>query len=126
MFYTYILRNFFLSIPDSLYYSARVDGSSNWRYLWRIMVPIAKPALVTIGLLNAITCWNSFLWAVLVTNNPESRTLPFGLYAFMTSSGIRYERLMAAATIVVLPMIILFICFRKQIVTGVSRGGLKG
>lgn len=126
IFYTYILRNFFASIPDSLYYSARVDGASNWRYLWRIMVPIAKPALVTIGLLNAIACWNSFLWTVLVTNNPESRTLPFGLYAFMTSSGIRYERLMAAATIVVVPMIILFICFRKQIVTGVSRGGLKG
>ena len=126
VFYTYILRNFFLSIPDSLYYSARVDGASNWRYLWRIIVPMAKPALVTIGLLNAITCWNSFMWTVLVTNSAESRTLPFGLYAFMTSSGIRYERLMAAATIVVIPMIILFICFRKEIVTGVSRGGLKG
>ena len=126
IFYTYILRNFFLSIPDSLYYSARVDGASNWRYLFRIMIPIAKPALATIGLLNAITCWNAFLWTVLVTNTPESRTLPFGLYAFMTSSGIRYERLMAAATIVVVPMIILFLLFRKQIVTGVSRGGLKG
>jgi multiple sugar transport system permease protein len=126
VFYTYILRNFFLSIPDSLYYSARVDGASNWKYLWRIMVPIARPALVTIALLNAIICWNSFLWTVLVTNNPESRTLPFGLYAFMTSSGIRYERLMAAATVVVIPMVIIFLCFRKYIVTGVSRGGLKG
>ena len=66
------------------------------------------------------------MWTVLVTNSAESRTLPFGLYAFMTSSGIRYERLMAAATIVVIPMIILFIFFRKEIVTGVSRGGLKG
>ena len=87
---------------------------------------MADHGAVTIGLLDAIACWNSFLWTVLVTNNPESRTLPFGLYAFMTSSGIRYERLMAAATIVVIPMIILFICFRKNIVTGVSRGGLKG
>ena len=126
IFYTYILRNFFLSVPDSLYYSARVDGAGNWMYLWRLMVPIAKPALVTIGLLNAITCWNSFLWSVLVTNSTEVRTLPFGLYAFMTSSGIRYERLMAAATIVVVPMIVLFIFCRKSIVTGVSRGGLKG
>ncbi len=126
IFYTYILRNFFLSIPDSLYYSARVDGASNWRYLWRVMVPISKPALVTIGLLNAITCWNSFLWSAIVTNSTEVRTLPFGLYAFMSSSGIRYERLMAAATIVVIPMILLFICCRKSIVTGVSRGGLKG
>lgn len=126
VFYTFILRNFFLSIPDSLYYSARVDGASNWKYLWRIMVPMAKPSLVTIGLLNAITCWNSFLWTVIATNSTEVRTLPFGLYAFMTTSGIRYERLMAAATIVVVPMIILFILFRKDIVTGVSRGGLKG
>lgn len=126
IFYVYVLRNFFLSIPDSLYYSARVDGASNWTYLWKIMVPMAKPALVTIAILNAITTWNAFLWTVLVTNKTESRTLPFGLYAFMTSSGIRYERLMAAATIVVIPMIILFIIFRKNIVTGVSRGGLKG
>jgi len=126
IFYTYILRNFFLSIPDSLYYSARVDGASNWKYLWRIMVPIARPALVTIALLNTILCWNSFLWTVLVTNKTETRTLPFGLYTFMTSSGVRYERLMAAATIVVVPMVILFLCFRKYIVTGVSRGGLKG
>lgn len=126
IFYTYILRNFFLSVPDSLYYSARVDGAGNWLFLWRIMVPIAKPALVTIGLLNAITCWNSFLWSVLVTNSAEVRTLPFGLYAFMTSSGIRYERLMAAATMVVAPMIVLFVFCRKSIVTGVSRGGLKG
>ncbi len=126
VFYTYILRNFFLSIPDSLYYSARVDGASNWKYLWRVMVPLAKPSLVTIGLLNAISCWNSFLWTVLVTNRTETRTLPFGLYTFMTSSGIRYERLMAAATIVVIPMVILFIFFRKEIVTGVSKGGTKG
>ena len=126
IFYTYILRNFFQSIPDSLYYSARVDGASNWQYLWRIMVPIARPALATIALLNAITCWNSFLWTLMVTNSAETRTLPFGLYAFMNSAGIRYERLMAAATIVIIPMIILFIVFRKNIVTGVSRGGLKG
>lgn len=126
VFYTYVLRNFFLSIPDSLYYSARVDGASNWKYLWRVMVPMAKPALATIALLNAISCWNSFLWTVIATNSTEVRTLPFGLYAFMTSSGIRYERLMAAATIVVVPMIALFITFRKNIVTGVSRGGLKG
>lgn len=90
------------------------------------MVPIARPALATIALLNAITCWNSFLWTLMVTNTPETRTLPFGLYAFMNSAGIRYERLMAAATIVIIPMIILFVLFRKNIVTGVSRGGLKG
>ena len=121
-----ILPSALASVNQTYYNAARVDGTSNWQYLWRIMVPMAKPALVTIGILNAIACWNSFLWTVMATNKTEVRTLPFGLYAFMSSSGIRYERLMAAATIVVLPMILLFICFRKQIVTGVSRGGLKG
>jgi ABC-type sugar transport system, permease component len=126
IFYTYILRNFFLSIPDSLYQSARIDGATNWQYLWKVMVPIAKPSLVTILLLNAISCWNAFLWPMLVTNTASTRTLPFGLYIFMTEGGARNEYMMAAATIVVLPVIILFLFARKSIVSGVARGGLKG
>lgn len=126
IFYTYILRNFFLSVPNSLYYSAKIDGASDWQFLWQILVPIAKPSLVTIGLLNAISCWNSFMWSILVINSQANRTLPFGLFAFTNETGIRYEVLMAGATIVVLPMIILFLFCRKSIVTGVSRGGLKG
>ncbi len=126
IFYTYILRNFFLSIPDSLYYSARIDGASNWKYLWRIMVPIAKPSLVTITILNAITCWNSFYWTLLVINSDAKRTLPYGLYAFMTEGGSDMKLMMAAATITIVPMIILFLFARKYIVNGVARGGLKG
>jgi len=126
IFYTYILRNFFLAIPDTLYYSARIDGASNWQYLWRIMVPIAKPALFTIALLNAILSWNAFFWPYLIVNSPKNRTLPLGLYAFITDGGVRYERLMAAATIVVIPIIILFLVARNKIVEGVARGGLKG
>lgn len=126
IFYTYILRNFFLSIPDSLYYSARVDGASNWKYLWRVMVPIAKPALFTIALLNAILSWNAFFWPYLIINSSKNRTLPLGLYAFITDGGVRYEKLMAAATIVVIPIIILFLFTRKNIISGVARGGLKG
>jgi len=126
IFNIYILRNFFLSIPDSLYYSARVDGASNWQYLWKIMVPIGKPAIVTITLLFSILSWNSFLWPLLVINSRLNRTLPLGLYAFITDGGVRYERLMAAATMVVLPVIILFLFSRKSIVKGVARGGLKG
>ena len=126
IFYTYILKNFFASIPESLYQAARIDGCSNWKYLWRIMVPIAKPALVTIILLNAIACWNSFLWPMIATNSPAVRTLPFGLYAFQTEGGALMERMMAAATLVVLPMILLFLFARKYIVNGVARGGLKG
>lgn len=126
IFNVYILRNFFLSIPDSLYYSARVDGASNWQYLWRIMVPIAKPAIFTIALLNAILSWNSFLWPLLIVNTSVNRTLPIGLYTFITDGGVRYERLMAAATTVVIPIIIFFLFTRKSIVNGVARGGLKG
>ena len=126
IYYTFILRNFFISIPDSLYYSARIDGASNWKYLWKIMVPIAKPSLMTIILLNALTCWNSFFWTRIIITSPENRTLPFGLYAFMSEGGTEFGPYMAAATIVVVPMIILFLFARKHIVNGVARGGLKG
>ena len=126
IFYTYIMRNFFMSIPDSLYWSARVDGCSNWRYLWKIMVPIARPSLVTVILLNALASWNSFMWPLLVIKSTANRTLPFGLYAFTTEGGTYQELIMAASTVTVLPMIILFLFARKQILRGVARGGLKG
>lgn len=126
IFYTYILRNFFDSIPDSLYQSARVDGASNWFYLWRVLVPIAKPSLMTIVLLNAIASWNSFMWPMLVTNSRASYTLTLGLYIFISEDGAVPNMYMAASTIVVLPIIILFLFARKQIVNGVARGGIKG
>ncbi len=127
IFYTYILRNFFMSVPDSLYQSARIDGASDWQYLWEIMVPMAKPSLVTIALLDAITCWNSFMWTMLMSSgNRNIRTLPFGLTAFTSEAGVHYNLWMAGATIVVIPMIVLFLFCRKSIITGVSRGGLKG
>lgn len=126
IFYTYILRNFFLTVPDSLYYSARIDGASNWRYLWRVMVPIARPSLVTIILLNALSSWNSFMWPLYITSDATARTLPYGLQVFTTEAGSKPELLMAASTVVVLPMIILFLFARKYIVSGVARGGLKG
>ncbi|MEA5026455.1 L-arabinose transport system permease protein AraQ [bioreactor metagenome] len=126
IFYTYILRNFFLSIPDALYYSARIDGASNWQYLWKIMVPIAKPSIVTIVLLNAIASWNSFMWPLLIINSKFNRTLPLGLYAFVTEAGTHFELLMAASTLIVLPVIFVFIFARKHIINGVARGGLKG
>ena len=126
IFYMYILKGFFDSVPDSLYQAARVDGCSNWKYLWRVLVPIAKPSLVTIILLNAIASWNSFLWPMLAVSDRELRTLPFGLYAFVSEGGARTELMRAASTMIVIPMIILFLFARKQIVNGVSRGGLKG
>lgn len=126
IFYTYIMRNFFASIPDSLYWSSRVDGCSNWKYLWKVMVPIGRPSLVTVILLNALASWNSFMWPLLVIKTTPKRTLPFGLYAFTTEAGQAQELIMAASTVVVLPMIVLFLFARKQILRGVARGGIKG
>lgn len=126
IFYTYILKGFFDTLPDSLYYSARIDGASNWKYLWRVMVPIAKPSLVTIILLNAIASWNSFLWTSLVINSDKNRTVPFGLFAFVSEAGSDPKLQLAAATLSVLPMIVLFLFARRYIVNGVARGGLKG
>ena len=126
IFYTYILKGFFDSVPESLYQAAKVDGCSDWKYLWRVMVPMAKSSLATIILLNAIATWNSFLWPMIATNSKDVRTLPFGLYAFMTEGGQRNERMMAASTIVVIPMIIIFLFARKYIISGMSRGGIKG
>ncbi len=126
IFYTYILKNFFDTVSDSLYYSARIDGASNWLYLWRVLVPIAKPSLFTIILLNALSSWNSFMWPLYVTSDAKARTLPYGLQVFTTEAASLNELLMAASTIVVLPMILLFVIARKYIVNGVSTGGLKG
>lgn len=126
IFYTYILKNFFDSVSDSLYWSARIDGSSNWRYLWKVMVPMARPSLTTIILLNALASWNSFMWPMYVISSDKNRTLPWGLQVFTTEAGSHPELLMAASTVVVLPCILLFLFARKYIVGGVARGGLKG
>lgn len=126
IFYTYILKGFFDSVSDSLYWSARIDGSSNWRYLWKVMVPMARPSLTTIILLNALASWNSFMWPMYVISSDNNRTLPWGLQVFTTEAGSNPELLMAASTVVVLPVIILFLFARKYIVRGVARGGLKG
>lgn len=126
IFYTYILRNFFDSVSDSLYWSARIDGASNWRYLWKVLVPMARPSLMTIVLLSALASWNSFMWPMYVISSKQNRTLPWGLQVFTTEAGSYPERLMAASTLVVLPVIVLFLFARKHIMQGVSRGGLKG
>ncbi len=126
IFYVYVLKNFFDTVSDSIYYSARIDGASNWFYLWKILVPLAKPSLFTIILLNALSSWNSFVWPMYVTSDFHSRTLPYGLQVFTTEGGSFPELLMAASTVIILPMIVLFVFTRKYIVNGVSRGGLKG
>ncbi|WP_112179047.1 MULTISPECIES: carbohydrate ABC transporter permease [Paraliobacillus] len=126
VFAIFLLRQFFLGIPKELSYAAQVDGCSEFKFLWYVMVPLAKPALITVALLKVINSWNAFLWPLIVTNTQELRTLPVGLSAFTTEAGVKYELLMAASSMVVLPMIILFFIMQKYIVAGVARSGLKG
>ncbi|GAA0445389.1 MAG: carbohydrate ABC transporter permease [Bacillota bacterium] len=126
IFSIFLLRQFFLGIPQELSYAAKIDGCSDFKFLWTIMVPLAKPALITIVILKAIGSWNAFLWPLIVTNSEEMRTLPVGLTAFSTETGTVYELLMAASTMIILPMIILYIILQKYIIEGVAKAGLKG
>lgn len=125
-FYIYLLRQFFVGIPDEYYYASKVDGCNDWQYLWRIMVPNTKNALITIGIFNWIASWNAFLWPLLVTNSVEKRVLAIGLKYFSNEAGTDFELLMAAGTIVVLPLVILYIFARQYILDGIARGGIKG
>ena len=126
IFYIYLLRQFFNQIPNQLYLAAKVDGCSDWKYLWTVMVPNAKSSLVTIGLFNFIASWNAYLWPMLVSNSIEKRVLSTGLQYFAGDAGVDYHLMMAGATIVVLPLIIIYLCFQKYIIQGIARGGLKG
>ncbi|KAB8129537.1 carbohydrate ABC transporter permease [Gracilibacillus oryzae] len=126
VFAIFLLRQYFLGIPKELSFAAKVDGCSEFKFLWYVMAPLAKPALITVELLKVINSWNAFLWPIIVTNSQELRTLPVGLSAFTTEAGIKYELLMAASSMVIFPMLILFFIMQKYIVAGVARTGLKG
>lgn len=126
VFAIFFLRQYFLGIPKELYYAAKVDGCSDFKYLCTVMVPIAKPAIVTLAILKIINSWNAFMWPLVVTNSEEMRTLPTTLAKFSSEVGIDYNLLMAATTIIILPMIIIYILLSKHIMNGVSRSGIKG
>ena len=128
VFYIYLLKENFEQIPDSLYYAEKVDGTSDLKYLLRVMVPISKPTLITIIILKVIECWNSYVWPRLITDDPNY---------FLVSNGIQEIRengfgrenipaMMAAVVVISLPLIALFLVFRNKVMEGVSRGGTKG
>ena len=128
VFYIYLLRENFAQIPDEMYYAARVDGASDFRYLMRVMIPICKPTIVTVIILKVIECWNSYVWPRLITDDQNY---------FLVSNGIQEIRengfgrenipaMMAAVVVISVPLIALFLIFRKKIMAGVSRGGTKG
>ena len=128
VFYIYLLKENFAQIPDELYLAAKVDGTTDLKYLWKVMIPICKPTIITITILKVIECWNSYVWPRLITDDPNF---------FLVSNGIQEIRengfgrenipaMMAAVVVISVPLIILFLIFRKKIMAGVARGGTKG
>ena len=128
VFYIYLLKENFAQVPDALYYAAKVDGTSDLKYLWKVMLPICRPTLITVGILKVIECWNSYVWPRLITDEEAY---------FLVSNGIQEIRengfgrenvpaMMAAVVVISVPLVVLFLVFREKIMTGVSRGGTKG
>ena len=128
VFYIYLLKENFAQIPDELYYAAKVDGTSDLKYLLKVMIPICKPTIVTITILKVIECWNSYVWPRLITDEQAY---------FLVSNGIQEIRengfgrenipaMMAAVVVISVPLIVLFLIFRKKIMAGVAQGGTKG
>ena len=126
VFAIFLIRQQFMTIPNDLWDAAKIDGSSSWRFLWTVMVPLSKPAILTGGLLKFVGSWNAFLWVLIVTKSPEMRTLAVGLQNFRTDAGEIYNLLMAASTFSMIPVVILFLFLQQYFVEGISRTGLKG
>ena len=128
VFYIYLLKENFESIPDELYKAAKVDGTSDLKYLLKVMIPIAQPTIVTIIILKVIECWNSYVWPRLITYDQNYFLVSNGIQQ-IRESGFGRENtpaMMAAVVVISVPLIALFLCFRKKIMAGVSRGGTKG
>lgn len=128
VFYIYLLRQNFLQIPNELYLAAKVDGTSDIKYLWKVMIPLALPTLISITILKMMGAWNSYIWPRLVANDEAHRLITNGLRnAFTTTTGdVNYPVQMAAVAIVSAPLFLVFIFLRKYIMAGVSRSGIKG
>ncbi len=128
VFYLYLLKENFEQIPDNLYYAAKVDGTSDLKYLFRVMIPISKPTLITITILKVIECWNSYVWPRLITDDANYYLVSNGIQE-IRENGFGRENIpamMAAVVVISVPLIVLFLIFRNKIMEGVSRGGTKG
>lgn len=128
VFYIYLLKENFEQVPDELYRAAKVDGTSDLKYLWKVMIPICRPTIVTIIILKIIECWNSYVWPRLITDDPSYYLVSNGIQE-IRENGFGRENIpamMAAVVVISVPLIILFLVFRKKIMAGVSQGGIKG
>lgn len=129
VFYIYLLRQNFKQIPDSLYYAAKVDGTSDMKYLFKVMVPLAMPSIISITILKMMGSWNSYVWPRLVANKDSYKLITNGLRTAFSSAEtgrVDYPKQMAAVAIVSVPLFIIFVLFRKYIMRGVARSGTKG
>ena len=128
VFYIYLLKENFAQVPDELYYAAKVDGTTDLKYLFKVMIPICKPTIVTITILKVIECWNSYVWPRLVTDKETHFLVSNGIQT-IRESGFGRENIpamMAAVVAISVPLIVLFLVFRNKIMEGVARGGTKG
>lgn len=128
VFYIYLLKENFAQVPDELYYAAKVDGTTDMKYLLRIMVPICRPTVVTVIILKVIECWNSYVWPRLITDDPAYYLVSNGIQE-IRENGFGRENvpaMMAAVVVISAPLIVLFLIFRNKIMAGVARGGTKG
>ena len=129
VFYIYLLRQNFMQIPNELYLAAKVDGTSDFKYLWKVMIPLSAPTLISITILKMMGAWNSYIWPKLVTDDIYHTLVTVGIreYGFEApSGGTHIPQQMAAVALVTIPLLIVFIFFRKYIMRGVSRSGIKG
>lgn len=128
VFYIYLLKENFEGVSDDLYYAAKVDGTSDLRYLLKVLIPICKPTMITIIILKVIECWNSYVWPRLVTDDPAYYLVSNGIQE-IRENGFGRENvpaMMAAVVVISLPLIVVFLVFRRKIMAGVAQGGTKG
>jgi multiple sugar transport system permease protein len=125
VFGIFLLRQFFRSLPDELLDAARMDGCSRFRFLFRIAVPLSRPAIFTVALFKFLGSWNAYVWVLIMTNKEAMRTVPVGLQVFSSEIGTAYEQLMAASVLAIIPVLILFFFTQKQFIQGIARTGIK-
>lgn len=125
-FGVFFLRQFFVGLPRELEEAASLDGATRWQVFWKVVLPLSRPALVTLALLSFLTNWNDFLWPVYTLFSPENQTLSAGLATLQNANSVRYDLLMAGAVIASVPVLVLYVAAQRYIVEGVGRAGLKG
>jgi len=127
-FGTFLLRQHFLTLPSSILESAEIDGAGHWRRLWRIVVPISVPSIATVGLVTIVSEWNEYIWPLIITDRPETMTLPVGLTLLQNSesNASGWGILMAGAVLVIVPILVIFAALQRYIVAGLTQGSVTG